>query len=98
MIGRTNSGFEFGLEIFRVDHNSTDLDLDRLEAHLQGGHFLVLIRTWTHDTQNFMFYKWFCWIHIQRVLICILRKLRLLDTYASKIAKIYDLKTFWPLI
>ena len=24
--------------------------------------------------------------------------LRLLDTYASKIAKICDLKTFWPLI
>ena len=24
--------------------------------------------------------------------------LRLLDTYASKIAKISDLKTFWPLI
>ena len=25
-------------------------------------------------------------------------RLRLLDTYASKIAKICDLKTFWPLI
>ncbi len=25
-------------------------------------------------------------------------ELRLLDTYASKIAKICDLKTFWPLI
>ncbi len=46
-------------------------------------------------------------VAIMQILVCniavimechVLESLRLLDTYASKIAKICDLKTFWPLI